>query len=59
MFLLFLKMVADIIAPKLRIIFWGLIRRGSFPERWRSDNVTDIPKGAISPDMENYRPISI
>ena len=52
-------MVADIIAPKLSIIFRGLIRRGSFPECWRSANVTAIPKGASSPDRENYRPISI
>ena len=31
-FPLFLKIVADIIYPKLSIIFRGLIRRGSFPE---------------------------
>ena len=31
-FSLFLKMVVDIIAPKLSIIFGVLIRRGSFPE---------------------------
>ena len=30
-FPLFLKMVTDIIAQKLRIIFRGLIRRGKFP----------------------------
>ena len=41
------------------IIFRGLIRRGSFPECWRSANVTAIPKSAPSPDRENYRPISI
>ena len=58
-FPLFLKMVADIIAPKLSIIFHGLIRQGSFAECWRSNNVTAIPKGTASPDRENYRPISI
>ena len=58
-FPIFLKMVADIIAPKLSIIFRGLIRRGSFLECWRSANVTGIQKGAPSPDLENYRPISI
>ena len=42
-FPLFLKMVADIVAPKLSIIFSGLTRRGSFPECWRSANVTAIP----------------
>ena len=52
-------MVTDIISKKLSIIFRGLIRRGSLPECWQSLNVIDIPKGAPSPDRENYRPISI
>ena len=54
-----MKMVEDINAPKLSIIFRGPIRRGSFSECWRSANVTEIPNGATSPDRENYRPISI
>ena len=58
-FPLFLKIIADIIAPKRSIIFPGLIRRGSFLECWQSANITAIPKGAPSPDRENYRPISI
>ena len=58
-FPLFLKMDANIIAPKLSIIFCELIRRGSFSECWRSANVTAIPKSAPSPDRENCRPISI
>ena len=58
-FLLLLKMVADIIDPKLSIIFCRLIRRGSFPECLRSANVTAIPKGPPSHDRENFRPISI
>ena len=58
-FPLFLKMVADIIALKLSIIFLGLICRGSFQECWRSTNATTIPKGIPSPDRENYGPISI
>ena len=49
-FHLFLKMVADIIGPELSIIFRGVIRRGSFPECWRSANVTAIPKGAPAPE---------
>ena len=35
-----LKMVAD-------TFFRVLIRRGSFPECWRSANVTAIPQGAM------------
>ena len=56
-FSLFMKKVADIIAQKLSIIFRGLIRWGSLPECWRSAKGTAIPKGALSPDRENYRPI--
>ena len=59
MFPIFLNKVADIIAPKLSIIFCKLIRHGSFPECWRSANVTAIPKNAPSPDGENDRPVSI
>ena len=55
---LFLKKVAAIIAPKLSI-FRKLILHGSFPECWRSANVTAIPKVAPSPDTEHYAPISI
>ena len=56
---LFLKKVADIIAPKLSIIYRKLIRLGSFLECWRSANVNAIPKGAPYTDREIYRPISI
>ena len=55
MFPLFLKIVVDIIVPKLSIIFRGLLRRGSFPECWRPAAVTAIPKGAPSADGENNR----
>ena len=41
-FPLFLKKVADIIAPKLSKIFHRLIRLGLFPECWWSANVTAI-----------------
>ena len=58
-FPLFLKKVADIIAPKQSIIFRWLISLGSLPECLRSANVSAIPKGAPSPDKENYRPILI
>ena len=53
-FPIFLKKVADVIASKLSIIFRGLIPLGSFPECWRSANVTAIPKSAPSPDRQNY-----
>ena len=58
-FLLFLQKIADIIVPKLSIIFCRLIRLGSFPECCRFAKLTAIPKIAPSPDRRNYRPISI
>ena len=57
MFPLFLKMVVDIVASKLGTIFRRHIHFESFPEN--DSNVNDIPVGAQSPDMENFRPISI
>ena len=59
MFVIFLKNVAGNNARKLCTISRGVIRLGSFPECWRSANITAIPKGAPSPDRENYQPISI
>ena len=58
-FPLFYKMTADILAPKLGRIFRRLIAGGSFPRCWRKANITAIPKGAPSPDVAEYRPISI
>ena len=52
-------MVADIIAPKLHIIFHGLIRRRTFLKCWQFGKVTSIPKGAPVHDRENECPISI
>ena len=55
---LFLKKVADIIAPNFSINFRRLTRLGSFPECWRAANVTAISKGSPSSDEENYLPVS-
>ena len=46
-------------APKLSVIFRKLLRSGSFPACWRTANVTPVPKGPPSPDVADYRPISI
>ena len=59
-FPLFLKMTADFIAPKLAKIFRDLMRLGSFPESWRTANITPIPKGSNPSQFPlDYRPISI
>ena len=45
MFPLFLKRTADVLDPRLSVVFWRLVRLGSFPACWRQANVTPIPKG--------------
>ena len=59
MFPLFLKRTADVMAPLHSVVFWPLVRLGSFPACWRQANVTPIPKGPPSSSVANYRPISI
>ena len=59
MFPLFLKRTADVMAPRLSVVFRRLARLGSFPACWRQSNVTPIPKGPPSYSVANYRPISI
>ena len=48
MFPLFLKRTADVLAPRLSVVFRRLVRLGSFPACWRQTNVTPIPKGPPS-----------
>ena len=59
MFSLFLKRTADVLGPRLCVVFRRLVRLGSFLARWRQANVTPIPKGIPSSSVANYRPISI
>ena len=59
MFPLFLKRMADVLAPRLSVVFRRLVRLGSFPACWRQANVTPIPKGPPSSSVANNRPISI
>ena len=58
-FPLFLKRTADVMAPRLSVVFRRLVRLDSFPACWRLANVTPIPKGPSSSSVANYRPISI
>ena len=53
-FPLFFKMVADIVAPKLSVIFRRLIRSGLCPVCWHSANVAAVPEGSPSMEKENY-----
>ena len=58
MFPLFLQRTADVMAPRLSVVFRRLVRLGSFPACWRQANVTPIPKGPPSSFVANYRLIS-
>ena len=53
MFPLFLKGTADVMAPRLSVVFQRL-RLGSFLTCWRQSNVTSIPKGPLSSSVANY-----
>ena len=59
MFHIFLKRTAEVMAPRLSVVFRRLVRLGSFPACWRQANVTPFPKGPPSSYVANYRPISI
>ena len=59
MFPLFLKRTADLIAPRLSVVFRRLVRLGSFRACWRQANDTPIPTGPPSSSVANYRPISV
>ena len=56
---LFHKRTADVMAPRLSVVFRRLVRLGSFPACWRQANVSPIPKGPPSSSVANYRQISI
>ena len=55
---LFLKRTTDVMAPRLSVVFWRLVRLGSFPACRRHANVTPIPKDPLSSSIPNYRLIS-
>ena len=59
LFPLFRKRTADVMAPRLSVVFRRLVRLGSLAACWRQANVTPIPKGPPSSSVANYRPISI
>ena len=58
-FLSFLKRTADVLSPRLSVVFRRLLRLDRFPACWRQATVTPIPKGPSSSSVANYRPISI
>ena len=59
MFPLFLTRTADVIAPRLSVVFRRLVRVGSFPACLRQANFTPVPKGKPSSSVADYRPIFI
>ena len=59
MFPPFLNRTADVLAPRLSVVFRRIVRLGCFPAYWRQANVTPFPKGPPSSSVDNYRPFSI
>ena len=53
MFPLFLKKTAEVLAPRLAVVFPRFLRLGSFPVCWRVANLTPIPKGPPSSSASN------
>ena len=53
-FPLFLKRIADVMAPRLSVVFRRLDRLVRFPACWRQANVTPIPKGPPPSSVANY-----
>ena len=51
--------MADVLAPRLCVVFWRLLRLGSLPACWRQANVIPIPKDPSSSSVANYRQIFI
>ena len=51
---LFLKRTADVMAPRLSVVFRRLVRLGSFSPCWRQANVIPIQKGPPSSSVANY-----
>ena len=56
---LFLKWTAEVLNPRLTVVFRWLLCLGNFPVCWRVANVTPIPNGTPSSSVSNYRPISL
>ena len=54
MFPLFLKRTADVMAPRLSVLFLRFFRLGSFQAFWRQANITPIPKGPPSSSVANF-----
>ena len=54
MFPLFFKRTADVMAPRLGVVFRQLVRLGSFLACWRQANVTPILKGPPFSSVANY-----
>ena len=48
-----------VLAPKLSRLYRFLFRRSSFPDERKLCNIVPVPKGMLSADCSNYRPISI
>lgn len=54
-----LKECASILKTPLRMAFNKFLSNGHFPDIWKVANLTPIPKGGVSNETKDYRPISV
>lgn len=55
---LLIKSCSSTLATPVTILYTKSIKEGIVPKTWKQAWVTPIPKGSISSDVVNYRPIS-
>ena len=58
-FPLFFKKMSNVLAPKLSRFYRFLFRQSIFPDERKLGNIVPVPKGMLSADPTQYRPISI
>ena len=56
---LIFKKMSSVLSPKLSRIYRHLFKNSLFPDERKIGNIAPVPKGALSADSNNYRPITI
>ena len=56
---LIFKKMSSVLSPKLSRVYRHLFKNSLFPDERKIGNIAPVPKGALSADSNNYRPITI
>ena len=51
--------MSSVLSPKLSRVYRHLFKNSLFPDERKIGNIAPVPKGALSADSNNYRPITI